>query len=73
MPLHSPDIIQDVRPEIVDTSLTLMSMTGHISNNPSFRLKHPGDPDSPDGSAGTSYPLTENYTLPVAQAMGRVA
>ena len=44
-----------------------------ISNNPSFRLKHPGVPDSSDGSDGTSYPVTENYTLPVAQATGRVA
>jgi len=38
----------------------------YISNNPSFRLKHPGVPDNSDGSDGTSYPLTENYTLPVA-------
>ena len=44
-----------------------------ISNNSSFRLKHPGVPDGSDGSGGTSYPLTENYTLPVAQATGRVA
>jgi len=44
-----------------------------ISNNPGFRLKHPGVPDCSDGSDGTSYPLTENYTLPVAQATGRVA
>jgi len=44
-----------------------------ISNNSSFRLKHPGVPDGSDGSDGTSYPLTENYTHPVAQAMGRVA
>jgi len=44
-----------------------------ISNNPSFRLKHPGVPDGSDGSDGTSYPLTENYTLPVAQATGRNA
>jgi len=28
MPLHSPVIIQDVRPEIVDASLMLISMTG---------------------------------------------
>jgi hypothetical protein len=47
--------------------------TPYISNNPSFRLKHPGVPDGSDGSDGTSYPLTENYTLPVAQATGRVA
>jgi len=46
---------------------------GGISNNPSFRLKHPSVPDGSDGSDGSSYPLTENYTLPVAQAMGRVA
>jgi hypothetical protein len=44
-----------------------------MSNNPGFRLKHPGDPDGSDGSDGTSYPLTENYTLPVSQAMGRIA
>jgi len=44
-----------------------------ISNNSSFRQKHPGVTDGSDGSDGTSYPLTENYTLPVAQATGRVA
>ena len=44
-----------------------------ISNNPSFFLKHPGVPDGSDGSGGTSYPLTENQTRPVAQATGRVA
>jgi len=37
-----------------------------ISNNASFRLKHLGVPDGSDGSDGTSYHLTENYTLPVA-------
>jgi len=44
-----------------------------ISNNPSFRLKHPGVPDCSDGSGGTSYPLTENRTPPVSQTTGRVA
>jgi hypothetical protein len=44
-----------------------------ISNNRSFRLKHPGVLDGSDGSDGTLYLLTENYALPVAQAMGRVA
>ena len=44
-----------------------------ISNNASFRLKPPGVPDGSDGSDGTSYHLKENYTLPVAQAMGRIA
>jgi hypothetical protein len=44
-----------------------------ISNNPSFSLKHPGVPDCSDGTAGTSYPLTENQTRPVAKEMGRVA
>jgi len=38
----------------------------NISNNSSVRQKHPGVPDGSDGSDGTSYPLTENYTLPVA-------
>jgi len=44
-----------------------------INNNASFRLKHPGVPNGSDGSDGISYPLTENYMLPVAQATGRVA
>ena len=44
-----------------------------ISNSCNFRQKHTGVPDGSDGSDGTSYPLTENYTLPVAQATGRVA
>ena len=44
-----------------------------ISNNPGFRLKNPGVPDGSDSSDRTSYPLTENYTLPGAQATGRVA
>ena len=44
-----------------------------ISNNFSFRLKHPGVPDGSDGSDGTLYPLTENQMRPVAQATGRVA
>jgi len=44
----------------------------YIGNDPSFRQKHPGVPDGSDGSDGTSYPLTENYMLPVAQATGRV-
>ena len=41
-----------------------------ISNNSSFRQKHPGVRDGSDGSDGTSYPLTENYMVPVAQATG---
>ena len=44
-----------------------------ISNDPSFCQKHPGVLDGSDSSDGTSYPLTVNYTLPVAQAMGHVA
>jgi len=45
----------------------------HISNNSDFRQKHPGIPYGSDGSDGTSYPLTKNYTLPIAQATSRVA
>jgi len=45
----------------------------YISNNSSFRQKHPGVPDSSDGYDRTLYPLTENYTLPVAPATGRIA
>jgi len=37
-----------------------------ISNNSSFRQKHLGVPDSSDNSERTSYPLREDYTLPVA-------
>jgi hypothetical protein len=44
-----------------------------ISNNPRFRLKHPGVPDGSDGSGRTLYPLTENQTWPVAQTTGRLA
>jgi hypothetical protein len=43
-----------------------------ISNNSSFRPKHPGVADGSDGFDRTSYPVTENYTLPDAQAMGRI-
>jgi len=43
-----------------------------ISNDPSFGLKPPGVPDGSDDSDGTSYPLRENYMLPVAQATGRI-
>jgi len=45
----------------------------NISNDPNYRPKHPGVPDGCDGSDGTSYALTGNYTLPVAQLTGRVA
>jgi len=44
-----------------------------ISNDPRFHQKHLGVPDGSDGPDGTSYPLTENYTLPIAQVTGRVA
>jgi len=41
----------------------------NISNNSSFRQKHSGVLDGSDGSGGTSYPLPENYTLPVAYVL----
>ena len=46
---------------------------GYISNKVSFRQEHPGVSDGPDGSDGTSYPLTDNQMGPVTQATGRVA
>jgi len=52
---------------------TLFEPEPHISNNFGFREKHLGIPDSSDGSKKTSYPLTEIYMLPVAQATGRIA
>ena len=54
------------------TSTPSYPQQANISNDPNFRLKHPGVPDGSDGSDGTSYALTENYTLPVAQVTGRV-
>jgi len=44
-----------------------------ISNDPNFRLKHPGVPDASDGSDGSSYALTDTHMLPVTQATGRVS
>jgi len=41
-----------------------------IRNNSSFCQKHLGVPDGSDGSESTLYPLTENFTLPVAKATG---
>jgi len=61
-----------VTPERIDISLW-RKVFGGISNDPSFRQKHLGVPDGSDGSDGTSYPLTENYMLPVAQATCCVA
>jgi len=55
------------------TRLLILLNTKNISLICSFRQKHPGVPDGSDSSDGISYPLTENYTLPVAQATGRVA
>jgi len=65
----SPSLSQRIGSGLV----LLFLLFSSISNNSSFRQKHPGVPDSSDGSDGTSYPLTENQTRPVAQAMGRVA
>ena len=44
----------------------------NISNHPCFRQKHPGVPDSSYGANATWYPLTEDYTLVIAQPIGRV-
>jgi len=49
-----------------------LGSSSYISNNSSFRQKHLGVPDGSDRSDRTSYPLTENSTLPVIQATGRV-
>jgi hypothetical protein len=43
-----------------------------ISNNLCLHLKHPDVPDGSDGSEGTSYPITESHTFPVAQVTGHV-
>jgi len=78
-PIESGDIthiakvgmrIQDHREQ---SPMFVTKLEHYISNNSSSRQKHPGVPDGSDGSDGTSFPLTENYTLPVAQVTGRVA
>jgi len=38
MPLHSPVIIQDIEPEIVDALLTLISITGEYAGGFPFSL-----------------------------------
>jgi hypothetical protein len=45
----------------------------HIGNNSSCGLKHVSVPDGSDGCGKTSYPLSENQTIPVAQATGHVS
>jgi len=57
---------------IMQKAISVVQWRVSISNNPSFRLKHPGVPDGSDGSGGTSFPLAENQTRPVTQATGRV-
>jgi hypothetical protein len=67
-------IIQNTQ-HIFPSSLShaLLPSIHSISSNPSSHLKHHGVLDSFDSSDGTSYPLLENYHLPVAQATGWVA
>ena len=52
--LHTPSTVYTVYCIIPRSTVS----RSHISNNPSFHLKHPGVPDGSDGSGGTSYPLT---------------
>jgi hypothetical protein len=52
---------------------TNMALTTDINNKPSFGQEHQGVFDGPDGSDGTSYPLMENQTRPVAQGTFRIA
>jgi len=52
---------------------TMCRWVAIISNDPTFCQKHPHVPDCSDSSEGTSYPLMQNHTLPIAQATGRVA
>ena len=59
-PTHGAESV--VRTVILDDA----TVPNCVSNNPSFQLKHPGVQDGSDGSDGTSYPLTENYTHPIA-------
>jgi hypothetical protein len=51
----------------------VMQLTPHISNNASLLQKHRGVVVRSDGSDETSYPLTQQSTLPIAQASGRDA
>jgi len=45
----------------------------YISNDHSVSLNHQGVLDGLNGSDETSYPLTENYRLPVSHVTGRIA
>jgi len=62
---YKPDVDQ-----VVSLVTSRFIESSHISNDLSFRQKHQG---VPDGSDGTSYPLTESYMLSVAEATGRIA
>ena len=50
-----------------------MSGIETISNDASFRQKHPGVPDGSDGSDRTSYPLMQDFTVHFTQVTGRIA
>jgi len=69
----SPELPSAYHKDTFTKDSNLFFVVACISNNCSFRQKHPGVPDGSDGSDRTSYPLTENYMLPVAQATCRVA
>jgi hypothetical protein len=59
----SPPSIEDVLQNQVAYSANKDTF---ISNNHSFHQNHPGVPVDTDDSDGTSYQLTDKYTLPIA-------
>jgi len=67
-PLHSSLVVSSWQ----GSSASAENTSCDISNDSSLSLKHPGVPDCFDCSDATSYPLTENYTLPVPQATGGI-
>jgi hypothetical protein len=71
-PQPVPIIFQNIQntSSYTDNYMIILSF---ISNNTSFRQKHPAVPDDSDTTDAISYPLTENDTLPIAHVTGRVA
>jgi hypothetical protein len=51
----------------------ITNITNNVSNNANFSQRHTDVPVGSDNSEGASYPRTEEYMLPLSQAMGYIA
>jgi len=61
----------DISTQLAQVNIFIIPII-NISNNSSFCQKHPGVPFGANSPDRTSYPQTQEYTLPVAQARGLV-